>query len=33
VKKDVANGVLESYTKEKYKYPKMAYWLTKDFLQ
>ena len=31
VKKDLANGVLESYTKEKYEHPKMAYWLTKDF--
>lgn len=31
VQKDLANGVLESYTKEKYKHPKMAYWLTQIF--
>ena len=30
VKKDIKNGVISSYTKEKYKYPKMAYWLTKE---
>jgi len=30
VKRDLKNGVIASYTKEKYKYPKMAYWLTKE---
>ena len=29
VKKDIDNGVLATYTKENYKFPKMEYWLTR----
>ena len=27
--KDIKNGVLEKYTKDKYRFPKMEYWLTR----
>ena len=29
LKKDIKNGVLEKYTKDKYKHPKMEYWLSR----
>ena len=27
--KDIKNGVLEKYMKDKYRFPKMEYWLTR----
>ena len=32
MKKDIDNGVLATYTKENYKFPKMEYWLTRKEL-